>query len=110
MTEPMPPMQYRTLGRTGLRVSLASLGSGGARRLGQATGATEREMFALIHHALELGINFIDTSPAYQESEALIGKALSGGRRGQALLCTKFAPSDQGQLVDASAIRQSVER
>ena len=50
-------MEYVTLGRTGLRVSVAGLGCGGFSRLGLGTGKSEAEAVALIREALDLGIN-----------------------------------------------------
>ncbi|RZT85329.1 aryl-alcohol dehydrogenase-like predicted oxidoreductase [Pseudonocardia sediminis] len=51
----------------------------------------------IIHHALDAGINFIDTADVYSqgESETIVGKALAGGRRDDVVLATKFhAPMD----------------
>ena len=47
---------------------------------------------AIIHKALDVGINFIDTADVYSqgESEEIVGKALAGGRRDQVVLATKF--------------------
>jgi L-galactose dehydrogenase len=56
-------MEYITLGRTGLRVSVAGLGCGGFSRLGLGTGKSEAEAVALIREALDLGINLLDTAP-----------------------------------------------
>ena len=50
-------MIYRTLGRTGLRVSVLGMGTGGPSVLGQTTGRPESEMRALLHRAFDLGIN-----------------------------------------------------
>ena len=47
-------MHYRTLGRTGLRVSLLSLGTGGARLMGQAQGMIQQQQNALIKTVLGL--------------------------------------------------------
>ena len=55
-------MHYTTLGRTGLRVSVAGLGTGGFSRLGLRAGKTEDEAAQLIHEALDLGVNVIDTT------------------------------------------------
>ena len=66
---------YTTLGRTGLRVSVAGLGTGGFSRLGLKSGKTEDEAARLIHEAVDLGINFIDTAPSYG-TEGVVGKAL----------------------------------
>ncbi len=88
-------MQYRQLGRTGLRVSAVALGTvelgmdygipSGDHRLPSAAQAT-----ALLHRALDLGVNLIDTAPAYGESERRIGAALAG-RRSEYLIATKIA-------------------
>ena len=50
-------MIYRQLGRTGIDISLLSLGSGGQNPFGQNTGIPESEIHSLIHRALDLGIN-----------------------------------------------------
>ena len=55
-------MHYTTLGRTGLRVSVAGLGTGGFSRLGLRSGKTEDEAAQLIHEAVDLGVNVIDTT------------------------------------------------
>ncbi len=59
-----PPMHYTTLGRTGLRVSVAGLGTGGFSRLGLKTGKSEEESARLLLEAVDLGVNFIDTAPS----------------------------------------------
>lgn len=87
-------MEYRILGRTGLRVSLASLGTGGPSRLGQGSGVSEPEARRLVWRALELGINFIDTAAGYGESEAILGRALQGRPHEACWLATKFSPMD----------------
>jgi predicted aldo/keto reductase-like oxidoreductase len=69
----------RTLGRTGLRVTMIGLG-------GYHAGLPEKEedSIALIHRALDLGINFFDNANSYQEGrcEERMGKALEGRRQG----------------------------
>jgi len=81
-------MQYTTLGRTGLRVSVAGLGTGGFSRLGLKSGKTEDESARLIHEAIGLGINFIDTAPPYG-TEGVVGKALKTIPRDQVVIATK---------------------
>src|SRR5258708_38599599 len=68
-------MQYTTLGKAGLKVSVAGLGCGGFSRLGIPHGKTEDEAARLIHEAVDLGINLLDTAPVYG-TEAVVGKAL----------------------------------
>ena len=64
-----PEMVYTTLGRTGLEVSVAGLGCGGFSRLGLAKGGTEADAVAVVHAALDAGVNFIDTAAAYGTEE-----------------------------------------
>jgi len=81
-------MQYRTLGRTGIRVSPYALG---ALALGTSIGNPDHDDAArIIGKALDAGINFIDTADAYGESEVAVGKALKG-RRDSVVLATKFS-------------------
>jgi len=71
-------VEYRALGRTGLKVSLLGLGTGGLDPLGIKSGRPEEEMRRLIWHAFDLGINLFDTSPGYGDgrSERILGDAL----------------------------------
>ncbi len=86
-------MEYRTLGRTGVRVSPLCLGT---MNFGGPT--PEDEAVRMIHKALEAGINFLDTANMYVggESERVVGKALAGERRRRVILATKvhFPQSD----------------
>ena len=82
-------MELRPLGPTGVQVTPLCLG---AMMFG-AWGETDHDAaIAIIHRALEAGINFIDTADVYSrgESEQIVGKALSGGRRDSVVLATKF--------------------
>ena len=86
-------MDYRNLGRTGVRVSPLCLGT---MMFGRSTN--EQDSIAVIEHALDHGINFIDTANAYSAgaSEQFVGKALGQGRRARVVLATKaFFPQDQ---------------
>jgi aryl-alcohol dehydrogenase-like predicted oxidoreductase len=81
-------MELRPLGRTGLHVSALCLGAFGG------WGNEDREETdRVIAAALDVGINFIDTADVYGrgESEEIVGRALSGGRRDHVVLATKFA-------------------
>src|SRR5712691_4577922 len=101
-------MKYRTLGRTGLRVSLVGLGTGGPSRLGQGSGVPEPEAHRLVRRALELGINFIDTAAGYGESEAILGRALQGVPQDACGIATKFSPLDGDQVrTDPAELRRS---
>jgi aryl-alcohol dehydrogenase-like predicted oxidoreductase len=86
-------MQYRTLGRTGIRVSPYALG---ALMFATSMGNAPEESARIIGKALDAGINFIDTADAYGDSEDVVGKALKG-RRDDVVLATKFGrPAGQG--------------
>ena len=96
-------MQYRTLGRTGIKVSPYALG---AMMFGQAAGAgnpDHDDAIRIIHRALDAGINVVDTADVYSygESEEVVGKALKGRRDG-VVLATKLSrpmgddPNQQG--------------
>ena len=81
-------MEYTTLGRTGLRVSVAGLGTGGFSRMGLKSGKTEDEASRLVLDAVELGVNFIDTAPPYG-TEGVVGKALKAIPREKIVVATK---------------------
>jgi aryl-alcohol dehydrogenase-like predicted oxidoreductase len=81
-------MQYTTLGRTGLKVSVAGLGCGGFSRLGLGTGKNEAEAVELVHQAFDLGVNLFDTAAVYG-TEAVLGKALKSMPRDQVVIATK---------------------
>ncbi len=86
-------MEYRNLGRTGVKVSQLCLGT---MMFGRRT--SEAESIPIIERALDEGINFVDTANAYAagESERIVGKALAqGGRRRRTILATKvFLPEN----------------
>ena len=79
----------RTLGRTGVHVSQLCLGT---MMFGAYGNADHQAWVQIIHRALDAGINFIDTADIYSrgESEEIVGRALSDGRRDRGLLATKF--------------------
>ena len=82
-------MQYRTLGRTGLRIS--EVGFGAMTIGGEVFGATDdQESLRALHRAIDLGINFIDTADAYGRghSEELLAQVLKT-RRNEVILATK---------------------
>jgi aryl-alcohol dehydrogenase-like predicted oxidoreductase len=81
-------VEYRPLGRTGVKVSPLCLG---AMMFGAWGNTDHDDSVRIIHRALDAGINFIDTADVYSrgESEQIVGKALSGGRRDNVILATK---------------------
>ncbi|MCD1258294.1 aldo/keto reductase family protein [Paenibacillus athensensis] len=88
-------MQYRKLGRTGLKVSEISLGSW----LTYGNSVAEETVARMTKRAFELGINFFDTANVYErgEAEILLGKALTAYSRDSYVLATKaFWPMGEG--------------
>ena len=91
-------MDYRLLGRTGVRVSPLCLGT---MNFGGVTN--EDDSIRIIHAALDAGINFVDTANTYNngQSEVVVGKALRD-RRDKVVLATKVhfkvgdGPNDEG--------------
>ncbi len=80
-------MQYRTLGRTGIKVSPYALGT---LMFASSFGNPDPEdSIRIIHKAIDAGINFIDTADSYGDSEEIVGRALKG-RRNNVVLATKF--------------------
>jgi aryl-alcohol dehydrogenase-like predicted oxidoreductase len=91
-------MEYRTLGKSGLKVSAIGLG-------GNNFGwwADEQASIAVINQAIDLGINFIDTADMYDRgrSEEFVGRAVKG-KRANVVIATKFgypmgdSPNERG--------------
>ncbi|MEM7585486.1 MAG: aldo/keto reductase [Acidobacteriota bacterium] len=83
-------MQRRKLGTQGLEVAAQGLGCMGLSEF-YGTPASEDEAIALIHHAFDLGVDFLDTSDIYGPftNERLVGRAVQG-RRESVIVATKF--------------------
>jgi aryl-alcohol dehydrogenase-like predicted oxidoreductase len=102
-------MQYTTLGKTGLKVSVAGLGTGGNSRIGQGTGLSDAQSIALVQAALDLGVNFIDTAAIYG-TESIVGRAIKARPRASVVISTKsHYSSDDHNPVPASAILASLD-
>ena len=108
-------MEYRTLGKTGLKVSALSFG---ASSLGGVFKPVDESVaIRTVHTALESGINFIDVSPfyGYTKAETVLGKALKGIPRDRYFLATKVgrygdAEFDFSAKRSAASIDESLQR
>ena len=101
-------MEYTVLGKTGLRVSVAGLGCGGFSRIGQSRGCSEAESVSLVKHALDRGINFIDTACNYH-TEKIVGKAISGRNRNNLVISTKASTNRGNSAIPVSEVIQSLD-
>jgi aryl-alcohol dehydrogenase-like predicted oxidoreductase len=107
-------MEYRRLGRCGLKVSEICLGT-----MTFAGGVHEAGADRIVGLALDAGVNFFDTADGYSqgESEVLLGRALKGRRR-EAVVATKFfnpmgpGPNDSGmsRVHIMNAVEDSLRR
>lgn len=91
-------MQYRTLGRTGLRVS--ALGLGCASLGGVFGSVSEEESIRTVHEAIDRGINFLDVAPYYGRTmaETVLGRALRSVPRERYYLSTKVGRYDVAEF------------
>jgi aryl-alcohol dehydrogenase-like predicted oxidoreductase len=102
-------MEYTTLGRTGLKVSVAGLGCGGFSKLGLGTGKSEDDAVALIRQALDLGVNVLDTAAVYG-TEQVVGKALRGVPRESVVVCTKASKEAGEKQFHLDKVLASLDR
>lgn len=102
-------MDYTTLGRTGLKVSVAGLGCGGPSRLGMRDHKSEKECVALVRQALDLGVNFLDTAEVYG-TEEIVGKAVGAIPRERVVISTKKKFPLDNPADPAGEIRKSLEQ
>lgn len=86
-------MEYRRLGRAGVKVSVLGLGCNSF-----GTWLDEKATERVVHSALDQGINFFDTASSYSDglSEEFLGKALKG-RRSEVVIATKFGVRPWGR-------------
>jgi aryl-alcohol dehydrogenase-like predicted oxidoreductase len=101
-------MQYTTLGRTGLNVSVAGLGCGGFSKLGLGTGQSTEHAVGIIRQALDLGVNLIDTAAVYG-TEDVVGAALRGVPRDSVVVCTKASKSAGDKAFSVDKVLASLD-
>jgi uncharacterized protein len=96
-TEERPALEYRTLGRTGLKVTTVGM------------GVMNCSDPAVVLRAFDLGINFFDTAPSYMggRNEEMVGKALRG-KRDKIFIQTKLGTSDEKRMRDS--VEKSLRR
>jgi len=82
-------MDYTTLGRTGLKVSVAGLGCGGDSRVGLGVDKSTAEAVRLIRLAVDLGVNLLDTARNYG-TEEVVGAALRELPKGSVVVSSKL--------------------
>ncbi|HEX7896443.1 MAG TPA: aldo/keto reductase [Planctomycetota bacterium] len=103
-------LEQRALGKTGLKLTVPSFG---ASSLGHAFRPSDlQDSIRSVHTALELGMNFIDTSPFYGSgiSEVVLGFALKGIPRDRYLLGTKLGRYDNAAFdFSAKRVAESVD-
>ena len=112
-------MEYRLLGRSGLKISALTLGTmtfGGTGKFQHVGNSDQAEATRMVDIAMDAGVNLLDTSDQYSmgTSEEMVGKAIKG-KRGQVLLASKVrfptgkGPNDQGlsrhHIIDACEAR-----
>ena len=95
-------MEYRTLGKTGQRVSALGFGAMRLPTLGKETDVNEAESIRLIRYAIDQGVNYVDTAYVYHggNGEAVVAKALADGYRQKVHLATKMPTWSVQTLAD----------
>ena len=96
-TEKTPALEYRALGKTGLKVTAVSM------------GVMNCSDPSVLHRAFDLGINFYDTAPSYMRgtNEEMVGAALKG-KRGKVLIQTKVPDHDEKKM--QASVERSLRR
>lgn len=104
-------MEYRTLGKTGLTVSVAGLGCGGNSRLGLGRGASFDECVTVARTAIDLGVNFLDTAEVYG-TEEIVGSAVRSYDRDRLVISTKaiFRAGDATGEAVTRRVEESLRR
>lgn len=105
-------MQYTTLGKTGLKVSVAGLGCGGNSKIGLNAGLSTAQSADLVRAAKDLGVTFFDTAEAYG-TEEILGHAFTPAERASVVISTKSRILSNlvkgGSRLSGAAVVESLE-
>ena len=96
-------MQTRVLGKTGLDVSAVGFGGIPIMRISEASAVK------VLHRALDLGVNYIDTAAGYGDSQAKIGAAIGDRRDGLVLASKSGATTKEAILADVEESRRALQ-
>jgi len=107
-------MKYTTIGDTSTKISQIGLGTWqfGSSGWGYGTDFTKEDAIAIVHKAIDLGINLIDTAEVYGRgnSEKIVGEAIKGYDREQLIISTKFMPITIRPSSSIRALQKSLNR
>jgi len=107
-------VQFTTLGRSNTKISQIGLGTWqfGSKGWGYDRDFNKTDAINIVHRALELGINLIDTAEVYAmgESERIIGQALKGYEREEVVIVSKFLPAALRPSAIKRALTKSLKR
>lgn len=100
-------METITLGRTGLKVTVAGLGCGGHSRIGITKYGLDHAA-GIVRSAFDAGVNFFDTATAYG-TQAAVGKGLAGISRDKYVLSTKFPYKNKTGIRSAADLLETLD-
>jgi hypothetical protein len=106
-------MQYRTMKKLGVSVSALGFGCMRFPTVGTSGTVDEEAAIAMLHHAMDSGVNYLDTAYIYHngESEKILGRAIQGYDREKLFLATKLPLWEVHQAADIDRIfNQQLER
>jgi aryl-alcohol dehydrogenase-like predicted oxidoreductase len=101
-------MDFTTMGKTGLRVSVAGLGCGGNSRLGMGSGKPQSEAADVVRGALDLGVNYFDTARNYG-TEGAVGEGIKGVDRDSVVISTKSTVKIDGERYTANQMVEHLD-
>ncbi|MHA1975793.1 MAG: aldo/keto reductase [Candidatus Hodarchaeales archaeon] len=107
-------MRFTNLGKSNTKVSQIGLGTWqfGSKGWGFGTDFNKKDAIGIVHRALELDVNLIDTAEVYGsgESERIVGQALEGYEREEVVIVSKFLPAAIRPSAVKRALTKSLKR